>query len=578
MTTRFHPALTVTTRRRGSGNVMIVLVILAVLATLAGLLVVRGAGADTGSSIGVGETYEVRQGSFAITVPASGELAAQSQREISSTLEVRAVITSIVDEGTFVREGEVLIELDDEDIRNRIREAELAKENASASLASAESNFEVKKLTGESSIRLAEVDIRLAETALESWREGEDKSRQQDLELEVTTAEKDYARLAERFEASKNLLEQEFISEDEFKRDEIDLLRANSRLSQAELALETYTRYDRMMQLERLQADIQRFTDKKLETQERHTSEMEAATRDVQNKKFTLETRGEELTKAKAQLEQCVIRAPQDGLVVYAATLQSSWRNREDPPTVGSELRRNRTVIVLPDTSQMVADVKVNEALAGRIRAGQTAVVVSDALSNVPINGTVVNVGVLAEGGGWRDPNRRDYTVRIALDAGEELGLKPSMRCKATINVGAVDDALNVPIQAVARDGRLAYVWVAAGGGVEARRVQLGRASEISIEIRDGLEPGEKVLLRDPRPEEVALSVEDLKTSMADAAPSGEGRPGAGRPSGRPGGGPPSGVRTSGKPADAATPAPAAVTPEAATAAKVVPAPPVTTG
>ncbi|MFK7961722.1 MAG: efflux RND transporter periplasmic adaptor subunit [Phycisphaerales bacterium] len=564
MAIQIVPAPTASRPRRGFGNVVIVLVVLALLATVAGLLVVRGGAGDASSSIGVGETYEAREGSFAITVPASGELAARSQVEISSTLEVRAVITSIVDEGTFVRKGDVLIELDDEDIRNRIREAELSFENASASLASAESNREVKKLTGESSIRLAEVDIRLAETALESWREGEDKSRQQDLELEVTTAEKDYARLAERFEASKNLLEKEFISEDEFKRDEIDLLRANSRLSQSRLGLETYTKYDRMMQLERLQADIQRFADKKLETQERHTSEMEAANRDVQSKTFTLETRREELAKAKAQLEQCVITAPQDGLVVYSASLQSNWRNREDPPTVGTELRRNRTVIVLPDTSQMVAEVKVNEALAGRIRPGQTAVVVSDALTNVPINGTVIGVGVLAEGGGWRDPNRRDYTVRVALDAGEDLGLKPSMRCKATINVGAVEDALNVPIQAVARDGRLAYVWVASTGGVEARRVQLGRASELSIEIRDGLEPGEEVLLRDPRPEEVALSVDDLKTALAEAGV-GQG--------GRPSGGPPAGVRTSeasgtdaapkatGKPADAtAKTAPAAAT------------------
>ena len=46
---------------------------------------------------------------------------------------------------------------------------------------------------------------------------------------------------------------------------------------------------------------------------------------------------------------------------------------------MGDELRRNQTVIVLPDTGQMVAEVKVNEALSGKIDAGQFATVRSDA-------------------------------------------------------------------------------------------------------------------------------------------------------------------------------------------------------
>ncbi len=41
--------------------------------------------------------------------------------------------------------------------------------------------------------------------------------------------------------------------------------------------------------------------------------------------------------------------------------------------------------------------------------------------------------------GGWRDPNRRDYTVKVLLTEGNKLGLKPSMRCKAEIYVGIAD-------------------------------------------------------------------------------------------------------------------------------------------
>jgi HlyD family secretion protein len=503
------------TRRpsRGIANSLVVLIVLAIAAVVGGVLVFRGGGGQETASTS-GDLWTVRTGSFEITVPAAGELAAASQVEIASQLERRAVITEIVPEGTFVRQGDRLIHLDDEEIVNLIKEEELAVENAAAALTAAESALEVRKLTGESALSLAEVDVRLAKTALESWQEGEDKSRQQQLALDLETAEKDFARLEERFAASELLLEQQFISEDEFKRDEIELLRASSRLEQARLAKVTYDKYDRSMQLERLNADIQRANDKLRETRERQEREIEAQEREVQNRSFQLIRKREDLEKARGQLEMCYIYAPQDGLVVYASSLSRDRRGGDEPPEVGTELRRNRTVIVLPDTTRMVAEVKVNEALSGRIRPGQKASVRVDAMPNVPLAGSVLGVGVLAESGGWRDPNRRDYTVRIAIDADPEMGLKPSMRARSQIEVGSVQDALHVPIQSVFRDGRLAYVWTQDGTGFSPKPVQLGRASELMIEIRGGLESGEQVLLREPRADEIVRSIDELKQEI----------------------------------------------------------------
>ena len=83
----------------------------------------------------------------------------------------------------------------------------------------------------------------------------------------------------------------------------------------------------------------------------------------------------------------------------------------------------------------------------------------SDALPDTPLVGEVLSVGVLAESGGWRDPNRRDYTVRISLDGQNEQGLKPAMRCKAEIYVDRVIlkrndryETLRLPIEFIAGD------------------------------------------------------------------------------------------------------------------------------
>ena len=229
--------------------------------------------------------------------------------------------------------------------------------------------------------------------------------------------------------------------------------------------------------------------------------------------------------------------------MVYASSLGGERRGRGDepPPQVGTELRQNELVMILPDTTRMIANLKVGEALSGRVREGQPVIVFSDSKPDMPVPGAVLAVSVLAEGGGWRDPNRRDYTVKVLLDADPEMGLKPSMRCRGDIKLGRVDDAVNVPIQAVFRKGRLAFVYVPEEGGFAQRKVDLGQSSEMLVEVLDGLEVGESVLLRRPSPGEVVRELEMPETPAGGPRFAG-GRPAAGSSKGRPSGRPTAGA------------------------------------
>jgi HlyD family secretion protein len=500
---------------RGAATTTIVIGVVIVIAAVAGavLLLRGGSGGATGN--GTPDTFLVQRGSFDITIPASGELAALKQTEISSQLESRATITYIIEEGVQVEPGDVLIRLNDEEIVERIKDEEDAVNTAENAWVTAKSNLAIQRQTNASEIEEADLEIHLAELALKAWEEGEHVSARQNLELELETAEKDYQRLVERFEASKELLKQEFISEDEFKRDEISMIQARSRWEQAKLAIKVYDDYQFERDKAKLESDLKQARDRRARLEQRHETEIERLETEVASKAYHLESRKERLAKYKRQQELCTIRAPQAGLVVYATSLDVDRRGRgESPPDVGTEISRNRPVIVLPDTSKMVAEVKVNEALSGKIQPGQRAVVISDALPDTAIEGEVLSVGVLAESGGWRDPTRRDYTVRIQLADGTGLGLKPSMRCKADVFVGRVDGALFIPIQAIFRNGPVAFVYVPEGSGYAQKRVELGRSSELFIEITDGLEEGDVVLLREPAADRIRSRIPVQETTL----------------------------------------------------------------
>jgi HlyD family secretion protein len=493
---------------RGGGLGTIVLLVIAglALAGLAALLIGTSSSAGTGES---GEQYRVRRTNFEISIPASGELAALNQVQIRNPLEFTATIVEIVPEGTMVKTGDVLLKLSDDKIQNDVKDMELNVLSAQAALSAAENALAIQISTNESELSAAELKVALANLALEQWEKGDVVSKRQALAVARETGERNYTRLKEKFEASMRLLEQEFISRDEYESDRIAVIEAEAKLRQAILDIEVYEKYQFVRDQKQFTSDVEQAQDELKRVKDRHAADLKSKQTDVDKARGQLEIREASLAKLRKQYAACTVTAPKDGLVVYASSMEGGGMRGNDKvtPQVGGEIRGNEPVIIIPDTSQIVAAVKVNESLSGLVMPGQRATITSDALPDVPLAGEVLSVGVLAESGGWRDPNRRDYTVRIKLLGGQEAGLKPSMRCSAEIFIGQVSDTLAVPIQAVFRSGGLAFVYVPQGSGFAEREIRVGRSSELFVEVLEGVSENEEVLLREPSPERVVFKL-----------------------------------------------------------------------
>lgn len=440
---------------------------------------------------------------FDIQTIATGELEAREQVEIRNRLDTRATLTSIVKEGTRVRRGEVLFVLNSESIEQQITEEESRVETARADLQAAENAYLIQVSDNESRLRAAILEHELAQLALEQWREGDFPKDLERFQADYESAKRNHRRLADKFVLSTELFEKDFKSKNDYDQEAIQLLEAESRVKQAELALQTYREFQRPRDEKQRTSDV----DEALAKVERvrKQNEIELASKDAsrRNARRQLELREDRLAKLREQLSFCVVVAPNDGLVVYnSSTRQGRWNN--DPPEPGTEVSPNQVVLVLPDTSEMVASVRVHESLAGRLRPGQPANVKIEALGSRILPGTVDSIGVLAESGSWRDPNLREYTVRILLQPGDAAKeLKPSMRAEATIILDQVDEALTVPVQSVFTNGQLRYVYKPVGPKFERVPVRLGRLSETHAEVVAGLTEGDRVLVRTPDAGEV---------------------------------------------------------------------------
>jgi HlyD family secretion protein len=494
----------------------------------------------------------VARTSFDITTTVSGDLQARKQIEVRSQLESESTIVEIVPEGTLVKKGDTLVVLNSETLQNRLIEEQSRLESAKAELTAAESALAIQESENESKLSQARLKLELARLALAQWENGERAQKLKDIQLALEKTEKELLRLTEKYEQSVRLNEEGFLSKNEMQMDEIALREARAAREKALLEDQTYRTYQEPMDRAKKESDVTEAQRELDRTAQQNKSQYASKEADLVNKRRQHQMRTDNVAKFEKQLAACTLTAPSEGLVVYGTSVGGDFFmfNGNGPLQVGRRVMPNETLITLPDTSEMIAQVRVPESLAGRVAKGLTASVKVDAASGEVFTGQVDSIGVLAESS-WRDPNRREYTVKILLHNERGIALKPSMRCEATITLGRVEDAVSLPVQAVFTDEAVKFAYVPRGGKFARVPVKIGQRSDAMAEVVAGLKGGERVLIREPSPAEVlgqdwdaaelklcGLKLgDDGKVVAMDGpkGPAGPGRSGPGGPGG-PGG------------------------------------------
>ncbi len=482
-------------------------VALGVSGIFVGLTAVPGCNrADGAVSSGATEWYEARVQNFDLTVVESGQLEAARKVEIKSKVDGRPAIIEVVEEGVNVKQGDQLVLLDSAAIAEELAEEQLQLETAKADKIAAEQDLAIQITTAQSERRAAEVAKQLAELELAEWEQGAVPTKQRELNLALDKAQREIERTKRNYETDQELYAQRFISQDELEDSEIAMIEAEDALATAKLDIEVYDKYTALKERQEFQSAVDDAEAELEKVIAENESKLAQARAKAESERRGLELQEMEVAEAEQQLANSRIVAPQDGMVVYASSV-GGRRYRDDPIAEGREVRNNETILILPDTSQLVAVLSVPEALAPQIAPGQKAQVGVDALPGSVYEGTVESISVLAEDGGWWSGNVKNFTVRVLMPPNLGNGLKPTMNATGTIIIGRVEEALAVPIQAVFADGGQYHVFVRAGGGrVQRQNVEIGRASETLVEITSGLDAGTDVLLRAPLPGEEAAS------------------------------------------------------------------------
>jgi hypothetical protein len=384
-------------------------------------------------------TATVKRGEFRVVVTTTGELQArrfvqvQGPTNAQQAQQYQMRIASLVPEGTVVKAGDVVGELDRSGIASKVQEVALALEKA-------EAQYQQAQL--DSTLQLAQVreELRNLEYALEERQIAKDQSI--------------YEAPSMRRQA------------------EIDLDKARRALDQAR-ANHITKKQQAEAKMREVGSDVER------------QRNLLAIVREVE--------------------AAYTIRAPSDGMVIYA----KEWNGQKK--VAGSQVSPwDPTVATLPDLSQMESVTYVNEIDIRKVAVGQSVEISLDADPGKRLTGKITQVANAGE----QRPNTdaKVFEVRIEVHQNDTTIL-PGMTTGNTILTSTVADALSIPLEAVAIDGGVTFVYRRTGRGVVRQEIVTGLLNDDEIIVLHGLEEGDEVLFAPPA-DGLALPLERLPPEL----------------------------------------------------------------
>ncbi len=472
-----------------------------------------------------GETtayHEVRRGDFTVSVVEGGTLAAVSEVSIRCEVEGTARIISIVPEGSYVKKGDVLVELDSAQAQDQVNQQQINNEKAKFAVEQALAQFEIQKSATNSDYLAAQLKLKLARISLEKYEQGQRLIDLVEASNKLVQAEAQLVVNMDKYRNSTNLAAKGYETKQTVDGDRLNVLNYANALIVASNSIWMLQKFDEVKQFETFKADVLQAEEELDRVIIQNARKMAQYIADLITQSNTLALSEQKLERDKRNLTNTIIKAPQDGLVVYQVS--DSHFSSESLIEGGAVVRNRQELIKLPDLSRMKVTVKVHESHVNMIRPGLPAYVILDSMPDARFRGVVEKVAPLPDTQArWGNPNLKVYNTDVYLT--DTLpNVKPGVSAKAEIIVTNIANALSVPIQAIATHKGKPAAYVVHGGKAEPRPVEVGMFNTKFIEITKGLEPGERVLLSPPfetreKDLERAVLAEDEKPSAATNIP-----------------------------------------------------------
>jgi HlyD family secretion protein len=434
----------------------------------------------------------VKQGDFTLKLSELGQLRALESATISAQKDLPIIY--LIPEGTHAKEGEILVRFDASKYQAVLEETSVALEVAQAEARKAQQDLEAQRQKLLAEIARFELEARLAQLDLDDLKKKPLPDELERVRMELEKAKATFENAEKKRNILPEFVEKGFITKSALEEADLKYIEATANLQSARFNFDKVSAGATPQELERANVRLRQARFALEKAQSGMTSQLQAFEAAVEREKANVQRAQKLIKTAEVKLGRTELEAPKDGLVVYATL---GGEKSGEKVQLGMIPYEGQPILFLPDLSTIVADTEINEVDIGKVQVGSPVEVRLEAYPGTVFRGRVMQIGSLARFKQSRSGTASgikvfDVTVKIEE---KDPRLKPGLTTTLDFIVERHDDALSIPVAAVMSRQGEHIALVTNAGKIEERKVVLGPSNEHYVLVKQGLRPGERVLL-----------------------------------------------------------------------------------
>lgn len=419
-------------------------------------------------------TVQVRKGEISQTTLADGAVVASQRIDVPAAV-AGAVEKVFVTPGAEVKKGDVLVKLDDSDLRLKVEEAEENLRTARLNLERLEADAKLQGLQMETQLKQAQANLVSAKAKLAELESGPKPQEVEQARSAVRQAQAGYDSAAKEAERMTVLYENKAISKQDWEAAQERATTAKEQLLTAEEKLELLLEGASQAELDSAKLQVQQ-AEAALAALMAEKSQSKSNDYDIEAARAQVRQAERALESAKSDLASATVTSPISGRVLSVSVQE------------GQTVSANTTVVSVGVLNPVAVEVYVHELDFASLKAGQAAKIRVDAYQDRVYDGVVAQV---SEEGTTQD-NVVSFKVDVTVP-NDDYSLKPGMTAEVEFVIARKENALLVPTEAIRQMRGGSAVALVEGGETRFQPVETGISADGFTEILSGLEEGDMV-------------------------------------------------------------------------------------
>ncbi|MCA8997007.1 MAG: HlyD family efflux transporter periplasmic adaptor subunit [Planctomycetaceae bacterium] len=436
----------------------------------------------------------VERGPMEVVISQVGEIQSADNELLVNDCEFSTRLVSLLPEGTWVEPGDIVAELDTSDLEPLARKREILVIQAEARFRQAKEDLEIQKLTNQSRLAEAQIAVRLAKLELEGYTSASHPQQLHKLQAAVALAEEAVARADDNHQFIKRMVTRGYRQRDDEENARLTLLKSQQSLQTAKDKLTLFEDFAHPRSIEKLTADYEESI-RDLE-RVKNTNQSALLSREVslRSRERSYRIYKDYLDRLNTSIAACTLRATRPGEVIHGTVSPYSSRKLEE----GSSVRHLQTIAKLPNRELMDVHLRIHESKAQTLAVGQTTLLEVDAARDTTLRGRVKSITKVPLSGRYPNYELREYGVVVSVDleSVRSMTLAPGMTATAHILTNQRQSTLLAPMRSIVEVAGRTVAFVRSGDEILARDVEIGLTNENTIEILEGLEEGDEIVLK----------------------------------------------------------------------------------